>query len=717
MLGLCTVNMLWLQILYAQRLYTSFGQVAERALGFTPTGLAVRQRQGGGRAEIAVLSQSPPGLHIFGMEDSGGIVALGSTPLAGERRGLTRSDAGGEGGYISLTMDGRAVSLLSQRGTEYAETLIAIPVKSQRIRLADINGDGRMDILLYGRNRAGVSTLLGKPGGGFAPGPELFSDLSISDLRTADINGDGIPDVILCDWLSNRLVLFYGISRMVFSEQVTVDIPGEPAALACTWLKPRRMLGVAVAIPSERKIIFLKATPAGDILIYATMQVPGRPLSVEFASLNDDAFLDIVAPAEEGTIVSTGAGPFQFNPPTLLGPGAAPAGWALADFDGDGRTDFAVAERTSRRLVLMANAQHGPKAAWPSTYAAGSKPRGLLAMDLDGDGLVDIAVANSNSSTVSILFNRGQGRFSGGAMAFVSDRPAHLTCTLPSSGAPPALICSHTSSNKVGVLAFENSPLRASTIAIPTGSQPYVLHAWVDSVSLKMLLRYAWQDKKAVSLAVFEQISGGQFLERSMRFSPTDRIAAATIERSASGPTYTVAYITSSNSGRISTLQSAEVSPFFEIGSIKPELTFSDSTSSAVGIIPATLRQGGGRDYIVLMGKPVNALMIAYRNPDGSFRSDPEWIRNVSLEGDDDIIVEDVDGDGRPDITVRDESTESIDTYYGGPLGFGAGVRICSARGVGGIAIAPLVSRTVRDLILSHSDEGTVSILFDPFRR
>jgi hypothetical protein len=714
MLGLCTVNILWLQILYAQRLYTSFSQVAERTLGFTPSGLAVRQRQGGGRAEIAVLSQSPPGLHIFGTESSGGIVVIGSTPLAGERKGLTVSDAGGEGGYLSLTSDGRAVSVLGRTGTEYAETLIPIPVKSQHIALADINGDGRKDILLFGRNRAGVSTFLGRPGGGFVPGPELFSDVSISDLRTVDINGDGIPDVILCDWLSNRIVLSYGISRMVFSEQVTADIPGEPASVACTWLGRREVLAVAVAIPSERKILFLRATPGGDIQIEATMQVPGRPVSVEFASVNDDAFPDIVAPAEEGTIVSTGAGPFEFNPPTLLGPGAAPAGWSLADLDGDGRTDVAVAERGSKRLVLMANAQHSPKTAWPSMYAAGSRPRGLLARDLDGDGLVDIAVANSNSSTVSILFNRGGGSFSGGAMAFVSDRPAHLTCTLPPSGSPPALVCSHTSSDRIGVLALEKSPLRASSIAIPTGSQPYVLHAWIDSVSLKMLLRYAWQEKNAVSLALFEQISGGQFLERSMRFSPTDRIAAATMERSPDNPAYTVAYITS---GRIATLQSAEVTPFFAIGSITPGLTFSDSTSSTVGIIPATLRQGGGRDYIVLMGKPVNALLLAYRNPDGSFRSEPEWIRNVTVEGDDDIIVEDVDGDGRPDITVRNEATESIETFYGGPLGFGAGVRICSGRGVGGIAIAPLVSRNEKDLVLSRSDEGTVSILFGPFAR
>jgi hypothetical protein len=717
MLGLCTVNMLWLQILYAQRLYTSFSQVAERSLGFTPTGLAVRQRQGGSRAEIAVLSQSPPGLHVFGVTDSGQISPLGSTPLAGEREGLTLLAAEPAPEYLSLTPDGSAVSILRGSGEVYTETLIPLPVKSQRLTLADINGDGRNDILLYGRNRAGVSTLLGRADGAFAPGPELFGDVSVSDLKTIDINRDGIPDVILCDWLSNRIILFYGISRMVFSEQVTAEIPGEPSALACTWLKGHRTLGLAVAIRAERKVLFLRASPAGDIETDATMQVPGRPIGIEFATVNGDPFPGIIAPAEEGTIVSTGAGEFQFNPPTLLGPGAGAAGWALADVDGDGRTDIAEAERTSKRLVLMSNGMRSPGTVWPPTYAVGSKPRGLLVQDFDGDGRIDIAVANSNSSTVSLLFNRGQGRFSGGTMAFVPDRPFHITCTVPEPGGRPALVTSHPSTDRVGILTLESSPLRASTVTIPTGSEPFVLHAWVDGAAVKMLLRYSRHERNAVSLSLLEQIGGGQFLERNLRFSLTDRIAAATMVRSAAGPSYTVAYITAGSSGRTAAFQTAEVSPYYSIGSVKPGLTFADSTTSTLGIVPATLRQGGGGGYIIIMGKPVNALLLVYRNPDGTFRSDPEWIRNVSSEGDDDVVVEDVDGDGQPDITVRDAATESVETFYGGPLGFGPGVRICSAHGVGGIAVAPLVSRTVKDLVLSHRDEGTVSILFDPFKR
>jgi hypothetical protein len=712
-LGLCTVNMLWVQILSAQRLSPSFSQVAERTLGFRPAGLAVRIPHERGRAEIAVLSQSPPGLHLFALEESGHIALLGSTPLTGEREGLLA----GERAYLSLASDGTAVSVLKEKEGMVTETLLPIPVKSQRIALADIGGSGRKDIVLYGKSRTGVSTLLARPGGGYVAGPELFGDISVSDLRCIDLNGDGIPDVLLCDWLSNRLILFYGISRMVFSEQVAADLPGEPEALACTWIDRHRALGVAVAVPSERKILFVRASPAGDIEMEGAMPVPGRPLGVEFVSLNGDPFTDLVAPAAEGTIVSTGAGEFQFDPPVLFGPGASPAGWALADLDGDGRPDFAVAERASKRLVLLANAQHAPGLVWPSTYAAGSGPRGLLARDLNGDGIPDIAAANTNSASVSIFMGEGQGRFDGGVMAFVSDAPAHLTSTHPPAGLPATLVSSHTSADRIGVLTLESSPLRASAIAIPTGVQPFVLHAWADSASVMMLTRYEQRESRTASLSLFEQISGGQFLERSIRFSLTDHVAAATMERSSAGGTYTVAYIASGSSGRASTLQSAVLTPSFAVHTVRPGLPFSDSSSATVGIVPATLGQGRGGDYIIVMGKPVHALLLIRRNPDGSFRSDREWIRNVSVRNDDDIVVEDVDGDGWPDITVREGLSESVTTFYGGHSGFSGGRRICSSRGVGGIAVAPLASPSARDLVLSRTEEGTISILFNPFRR
>ena len=716
MLGLCTVNMLWLQVVYSQRLLTSFGQVAERALPFTPAGLALRQRPGH-RPDIAVLSQTPPALHLFTLDDAGDVRETSAAPLRQEWEGLVAAESPGTPVFLALNPDGTSVVILTEAKGEFAETVIPLAVKSQRIALADIDGDGRKDVLLFGKNRTGVSTLLAKPGGTYVPGPELFADISVSDIRTTDINGDGIPDVLLCDWLSNRLVLLYGIGRLVFSEQVTTDLPGEPESLAWTWLEKRRTMGVAVATPSERKIFFLRASPAGDVQLEATMDVPGHPRALQFAAVNEDAFPDLVAPADEGTIVSMGAGPFSFSPPVLLGPGALAAGWALADADGDGRIDYVAAERNARRLVVLANAGRRGPGSRPATYAAGSRPRGVIAADLDGDGLTDIAVADAGSSSLTLLFNRGEGRFSGGVTAIVAERPSSLKFT-PSSGAVPgAVVSSHTATETLGVLPTADFPRSASFIAIPTGARPHVLESRLDSASLQIILRYRGNERHTVALSVFQQIGGGQFLERSLRFAQGERISAATMEPASAGSAYAVAFVTSGAGQGTSTLQVADVTSSFTVGKITPVLTFGDSAASVSGVLPASLRQGGGGDYIVVLGKPVNALLLAYRQPDGSFRSDPEWIRNVAVTGDDDVLVEDVDGDGRPDITVRDEESASILTYYGGALGFGAPVRVVTARGIGGFALGHIFTHRGMDLVVTHEDEGTVSIITDPFRR
>jgi len=242
------------------------------------------------------------------------------------------------------------------------------------------------------------------------------------------------------------------------------------------------------------------------------------------------------------------------------------------------------------------------------------------------------------------------------------------------------------------------------------------MRAWTDSLSLRVLVRYPPRGDASVSLSLFEQLGGRQFLERSLRASLPERLAAVTVDLAAASP-YAVSFISTDKSAKASSLFEAPADRSFSLGQIRPILSFPDSVNTTRGLIPASLAVPGRRDLIIVFGKPLNALGLAYRNGDGSFRDSLEWIRNVRIEEDDDIVVEDVDGDGRPDITVRDDAREEVVTYYGGSDGFSRGVAICNARGVRAIAVAPLVAPPVQDLVLSHSDGGTVSILFNPFRR
>src|SRR5262249_30649461 len=87
----------------------------------------------------------------------------------------------------------------------------------------------------------------------------------------------------------------------------------------------------------------------------------------------------------------------------LSGPAAA----ALADLNGDGRTDRIVANGDGNNVLVFVSQSEGGFRTL--SFPTGSNPVGLTVGDLNDDGLPDLAVADQGSDDVSVLIGEGTG--------------------------------------------------------------------------------------------------------------------------------------------------------------------------------------------------------------------------------------------------------------------------------------------------------------------
>jgi hypothetical protein len=140
-----------------------------------------------------------------------------------------------------------------------------------------------------------------------------------------------------------------------------------------------------------------------------------EPFSIAAADFDGDGRPDLaVANVGDNTVTilrnntAAGADSASFARTATLVAGRGPSAVAVADFNGDGKPDLAVANLDDTLSVLLNSSVRG--AAGPSfgpavSFAVGKHPISVAVADFNGDGRPDLVVANADSNTVTILLN------------------------------------------------------------------------------------------------------------------------------------------------------------------------------------------------------------------------------------------------------------------------------------------------------------------------
>ncbi|MCA8967855.1 MAG: VCBS repeat-containing protein, partial [Planctomycetes bacterium] len=142
------------------------------------------------------------------------------------------------------------------------------------------------------------------------------------------------------------------------------------------------------------------------------------------ADVNADGALDAVVcygfsnAGSVGILLGTGTG--TFLPEVTLPTGWSAGDFSLADLDGDGDLDLAVALLGSPEVDVFEGVGDGsflPYVSLPQTHLPGE----LVAADFDGDGHRDLVVANDDAGSTELALLLGNG-----SMGFALPLPLEL---------------------------------------------------------------------------------------------------------------------------------------------------------------------------------------------------------------------------------------------------------------------------------------------------
>ena len=264
----------------------------------------------------------------------------------------------------------------------------AVAVQPQYVAVGDFNGDGKLDLATTSTDADNVTVLLGDGTGGFsqATGSPFTVGSVPGSVVVADFNDDGIQDLATANTGSNNITVLLGNGTGGFSPST-----GSPFA-------------------------------AGS-----------GPVGIATADFNGDGIPDLVS-ANNGdnditVLLGNGSGGFSAASGSPFAAGSGPLFIVAADFNGDGKPDIAVGNRSGNTVtVLLGNGSGSFTAATGSPFAVGNQPYGLKAGDFNGDGIPDLAVANENDNTITLLLGNGTGGFSaaGGSPFAAGSTPTSL---------------------------------------------------------------------------------------------------------------------------------------------------------------------------------------------------------------------------------------------------------------------------------------------------
>jgi hypothetical protein len=308
---------------------------------------------------------------------------------------------------------------------------LLIPTSSDpgQVTTADVNGDGKLDLIYLDGNQYGqmaLHILLGKGNGNFVHSQDVAMPSGICcGITIADVTGDGRLDIILQGalpyQLTSQVAVLPGNGDGTFQAPIVTtfqppNIDGDPGFVSPVNVGDINGDGKAdlVVTDTTNGVISLLLGNNSGSFTFASSILTYTRSTTYLTDLNGDGKLDIIATDNLGALfeVFLGNGDGTFQNFVRYSLGTSGGGFILTDVDGDGLLDMLASVYPNQIVYFKGNA-NGTFAAFVTVGSVPSGNQFVGVGDFNGDHIVDLAFVNNTGVGVTL----GLG-VSGGAPAF-----------------------------------------------------------------------------------------------------------------------------------------------------------------------------------------------------------------------------------------------------------------------------------------------------------
>ena len=363
------------------------------------------------------------------------------------------------------------------------------------VTAADVNGDGKLDLVCANAYTTSLTVLTNSGGGGFALASSPGVGNNPNSVVAADVNGDGKMDLISANYYGNSLSVLTNNGAGGFVNAGTYAVGQYPRQVTTADVNGDGKADLICASEGANTLSVLTNDGSGRFVAATTLNVGSGSGYVTAADVNQDGRVDLIcANYGDNTLsVLTNSGGGNFVLASIPGVGSGPRQVAVADANGDGQADLICANYNDNTLSVLTNNGSAGFVLF-TNLSVGYGPSSVVATNLSGNGKVDLICANYYDNTLTVLTNGGGGNFVIATNLNVGSGPWVVTAADVNGDGQVDLVCANVDGNTLSIL-LNTTPSRPIITAQPINQTVTVGSNANFSITASgsLPLRYQWR--------------------------------------------------------------------------------------------------------------------------------------------------------------------------------------------------------------------------------